>query len=380
MNTKTDSMAIKILEYLALVGEMSSDEICCFFKSESYVRKVLSALHIDKLIKKFKSEKKITYRLTFTGKKKLREYLPEVFEELLSDRKSMNVVRDDNGYKERRKKLLEILTLFHSADIKILPDEKVLLKKTSLNPRTDNTDTTDSMKDSQPEFYTSVEIKEIFHDFNIAKGSRSLGILISHGRIYIIYSTYNGELLWWEETEIKFRTSTRFCLSKPMFGNDEVYMLVFADKVSTVKEIVNRYGMSRCGKIHPSVNLPNMIFSLKDTRKDATLKIITEQNYYINDLEKAMCDNIEYDTSYPFFSGRTTRVIEEYYLHAYLFDLYRVAACIDTCRSGIQKVNFFCFDYQVEYVKSIFKKDDIAEERIKFFPISEDRGREFAYG
>ncbi len=129
MNSRADSTAIKILELLALVGDMSSDEICCFFKSESYIRKVLSSLRNDNFIKKSKNTEKTTYRLTLAGKKKLKSYLPEIFNALLSDRKLMNVVRDDKGYKERRKKLLEILTLFHRADIKIFPDEKVLLRK-----------------------------------------------------------------------------------------------------------------------------------------------------------------------------------------------------------------------------------------------------------
>ena len=129
MNTRADSTAIKILELLALVGDMSWDEICCFFKSESYIRKVLSSLRNDNFIKKSKNTEKTTYRLTLAGKKKLKSYLPEIFNALLSDRKLMNVVRDDKGYKERRKKLLEILTLFYRADIKIFPDEKVLLRK-----------------------------------------------------------------------------------------------------------------------------------------------------------------------------------------------------------------------------------------------------------
>ena len=59
----------------------------------------------------------------------------------------------------------------------------------------DNTDRTDVMIKNQPEFYTALEIKEVIPDFNIAKGSRTLGILISHGRVYIMYCTNTGDLL-----------------------------------------------------------------------------------------------------------------------------------------------------------------------------------------
>ena len=63
-------MSIKILELIALVGDISSKEIQQFFKSESYVRKVITGLINDKLIKKSNREEKITYRLTINGKKR----------------------------------------------------------------------------------------------------------------------------------------------------------------------------------------------------------------------------------------------------------------------------------------------------------------------
>ena len=93
-----------------------------------------------------------------------------------------------------------------------------------------------------------------------------------------------------------------------------------------------------------------------------------------------MSENTEFDPRYPFFSGKINGTDNEYDLYMYLFDLYRIAACIDVCRGGIKKVNIFCFDYQMEYIKSILEKDDIVKDKIKFFPISEERGREFAYG
>ena len=119
-------------------------------------------------------------------------------------------------------------------------------------------DTTDFLNNIQPEFYTSLEIKEQIPEFNIAKGSRALGILVSYGKIYIIYSTYEDQLLWWKETERKFKTAARLNLAKPLFGNVEVYMFVFDDKVSIAKTIVSRYGMERCGKIHTDNTIWNI--------------------------------------------------------------------------------------------------------------------------
>ena len=308
---KTDLMTVKMLELLALVGDMSTDEIRPFFNSESYVRKLITKLKNDKYIKKSCETEKISYRLTNNGKKELHRYLPEIFQPLLSDRKSMNVVRNDKGYKDRRKKLLEVLTVFQRADVKIFPDEKFILRKIFLDAGTDNADT---VLNCQPEFYTAVEIKEVIPDFNVAKGSRSLGILISYGKIYVIYYTYEGDLLWRKETEIKFRECVRNCLARKLFGNKkEVYLMVLADKEITVETIMNRYKNKSVGKIYPSYDLPDMIFALKDTARDATLELITQPGNLIWDFERNLCEGLKPDMQFPFFSGRSQQKEGLYY-------------------------------------------------------------------
>ena len=80
------------------------------------------------MIRKNKEEGKPVYRLTKKGKLKLKETFPEVFGPLLEGQKNMNRIREDKRRIERRNKLIEILKLFHRADVKIFPDEKVILK------------------------------------------------------------------------------------------------------------------------------------------------------------------------------------------------------------------------------------------------------------
>lgn len=378
MIQKTESMSIKILELIALVGDISSKEIQQFFKSESYVRKVITGLINDKLIKKSNREEKITYRLTINGKKRLKDYLPEIFDELLQDRRSMNVVRDDKGYIERRKKLLEILTLLHRADIKIFPDEKNLLRKHSVNTWADNTDDTDiksSLINNQPEFYTSVEVKELIPDFNIAKGSRALGILISYGNVYIVYYTYTGDLLWRKETEMKFRECALTNISHRLYGKrSDVYLLVFADKDNVAKEIVERYVKKTCGKIHPSVDLPNMIFALKDSSLDSTLKIITKPINPLVAIDEMISSGVLYDGHFPFLEGRSIENDNLYVLKTFLFDLYKVAAGINACKMMRFDLVVHCFSYQEQYLRKILDKDIL--DRVTFKLIYVEEGSE----
>lgn len=368
MYTKKDSMAIKILEILALVGEVSADEILGFFKSKSYAAKVITNLKNDGFIKRSKDQKRITYRLSLAGKKKLRAYLPEVFERLLSDRKSMNVVREDNGYKQRRKKLYEVLSLFQGADVKIFPDEKVLLRKHFVKAGadcTDDTDCTDISDNITPEFYTSVEIKEFIPDFNIAKGSRSLGVLISCGTIYIVYSTSEGELLWRKETEIKFAECARSTLAYTLFGTTtKVKLLVLGDKEFVAAKIIKRYSQKSCGKIYPSSELPEMIFALKDSSKDFTLQIITKY-YNILDIPKErITKEVKYDGIFPFLEGRSLSDSSLYYTQLLLLDLYKAAASIDACRKKGLELMIYCFRYQYKIIESML--EDEFKDRIHF--------------
>ena len=354
MLTKQTSMATKILELISLVGDMSTDEIQTFFSGKSYVLKVMASLKSDGYIKRSKDPIKTTYRLSLKGKKKLKSYLPEIYDNLLSSRKSMNVIRDDKGYKERRNKLCDLLTLLHRADIKIFPDEKILLRNYSVITGADTTDKTDFIKTSHPEFYTSVEIKEIIPDFNIAKGSRSLGVIISYGTIYIIYSTYEGELLWRKETEIKFTGCARRNLSEKLFGKDgEVKLIVFSEKESTVTEIMKRYTKKSCGKIFPCPELPEMIFALKDSSLDTTLKIITKPHDILEGPKEQIKKLTVYDGQFPFLDGRAVNDRYLYYLQVLLFDMYKASAAIDTCEKKGIALRIYCFDYQKRFIESI---------------------------
>ena len=233
---------------------------------------------------------------------------------------------------ERRDKLAKVLFMFHRADIKILPDEKTLLKNSSVNTRTDSTDTTDAQR---PEFYTSTEIKNFVPDYKTSIGSRALGILIANNMLYIVYYTADGELLWKHDPEENFLKSTSRVLARKLFGkNYGTYQLVFGDNEKTVAAIMKRYGTKSKGKIYPSADMPDMIFALTNTVKDATLDLILHCQGFINDLKAKYGSNIAYDEKMPFFDGVPICISSCFCVYfiisyfAYLCLLYYIIFCI----------------------------------------------------
>lgn len=359
MITKTDSVKIRILELLAMSDELSGSNIKSFFSSNGYVEKLITSLKKESLIRNAGKGGKPIYRLTKHGREKLKEIFPDIFIPLMDGHKSMNRIREEKRKIERRQKLTEILTLFHETGVKIFPDEKVIMKNYFVNTRTDNTDDTDSIYCCEPEFYTATEIKSLVPDYKKAMGSRALGVLISYSRIYVIYSTEKGELLWRPETEKNFREVTRTVLSRKLYGKDGgVYFLVLGDSVHAAKSIMNRYDAKQTGgMIHPSYDLPNMIFALKDNKKDATLRIITKPCDHIAEKEKEMSDGLVYDSHFPCFVGHSQDDKLTYYLNTYLFDMCRIASGIKEFEKNNINLIVNCFDYQKEYVAGIVKKE-----------------------
>lgn len=132
--------------------------------------------------------------------------------------------------KDAMKEEINLQTFFYyftGQTVKIFPDEKTLLTSTSVNTRTDTTDITDKQR---LEFYTSMEIKSIIPDYKKGIGSRTLGILIAFGKLYIVYLTYDGNLLWQKDIEKDFLTNTKGVLARKLFGQDNgTYLLVLSD-------------------------------------------------------------------------------------------------------------------------------------------------------
>lgn len=358
MVKKTDTYKVKVLEFLALVGELSSDEIKNFTASASYGEKIITTLKRELLIKKSKTGDKDLFRLSPRGKKYLKSLLSEEYENYLSRQRSMNRIRDDKRRIERRDKLVQILLMFHRADIKILPGEKTLLKNNSAITRADGTDNTDAYR---PEFYTSMEIKNIIPDYKTGIGSRALGILIANNMLYIVYFTVDGELLWKHDAEKNFLTSTSGTLARRLFGkNYGTYQLVFGDNLKTVAAIMKRCGEKTQGKIYPSFDMPNMLFAIKNTNEDATLDLILHNLDYVAKLKDKYKEEMVPDAKRPFFDGvkktkfrddnGIIREREVFCLYAYLFSMTAIVQAIDVSIKQGCDVKIYCFDYQKAYI------------------------------
>ena len=354
---KSDTLSIRILGLIGLLGEATSGEIRSVFCSPTYTKKVLISLKKDGYIKNHRTKNNSIIRLRKKGK----QFLTDSFGEIFNENSLKRTPKTDKRAEDRRKKLLEIFKIFCRADVKVFPDEKILLKNKSVNNSADPTD----YADIKPEFYTSKEIKNIVKDYKKGIGSRALGILISNKKIYIVYLTDDGNMLWQKSIERDFVTNSKKTLSKMLFGTEqEPYLLVISGNKKVPIMIMKRNNKAG-GKIYPCIDLPNMIFALNDTSKDSTLNFILSGSDFLDKLDEVFKSELIPDKKYLQFDGvirnidkdASGNIVERevFGICAFRFDLRKIADGIESAINFGKKVVIFCFDYQCEYIKMYLK-------------------------
>ena len=250
MTKKCSRIKQRILEIIAASGEVYRYDLMYVSTcSKDYIRQNLSELKADNLIKESKFADRRTLRLTNVGKKFLMQLFPERYENFFTGTGVTNKSRSDPQRRERILRMAQAIILFRQTGVKIFPDEKVLLNYTL----SDNPDSIDA------EFYSSMELKEMFIDFNKSRGSRALGILITRSYVYMVYNTGQEPMKWQDNTELKFRVTVENEIVRKIFKNKkEVKWLIIGD----------------------GYNMPAKLFDKKDSGKGTYLSI------YADNLEK----------------------------------------------------------------------------------------------
>jgi len=349
---RNDTLKLKILQLISMVGEISADEIISFFEHAPYTKKQLSILKKDKLIRKYKGDDETTFRITAKAKKELEGYVPKLYKEMVCGPKSVNLLKGEKRRDLRRKKMIEVFLMLRNKGVNILYDEKILCNKILV---TDNTDITDNTMEID-EFYTATEIRYFIPEYKTSIGSRGLGVLISKGKVYVIYSV--GEnMVWKQEREINFRTTTSEVFSRKLFGTtEETYLMFLGRDEKTLIEIMDRYGSEKKGKIMPTYMLPNMLYASLDEEKDFTMDLLINNNWIIDTLEEVNMKKIKFDEREPNFNGIQIKGKDiTYFLFAFRFDIYKVAKAINFSVFGKYDVRIACFEYQKPYLEKFLK-------------------------
>ena len=341
MTKKCSKIKQQILEIIAASGEVFRYDLMHVTNcSKDYIRQNLSELKADNLIKESSFNESRTLRLTNVGKKFLMELFPGRYDTFFTGTSITNKSRSNPQRRERTLRMAQAIILFRQTGIKIFPDEKVLLNKTM----TDNPDNIDA------EFYSSMELKELFVEFNKSRGSRALGILVTKFCVYIVYNTCQEPMKWQNNTELKFRVTVENEIVRKRFKNTkDVKWLVIGSGYDMPAKLFDRLdsGQRKYMNIY-SDNLEKNYVEF-DRRSFPVMRLIVDRDLY-----EAFKEKIREE--YGFMVQGTERfndVDEDGYplLFALDFDMKSVNDFVSYLYTHKMHGNIACFVYQIHYLQ-----------------------------
>ena len=199
---KPKSQAQLFMELMAISGEYPAENIHRIIPSQSYAKKLITALIGDKLIKLVNKGGIRGYRLEIKGKRKLLAENPARYKEYLDGATDTNKLRSDNPRRLRLHSAAEVYTLMLNAGVLIYKDTKPLVYLLDASVSSSQSAFSQSVITTSC-FYSSREQKG--EDDNAIRGSRALGTLLTPTHVYAIYNTGGIESRWRESVEMRYR-------------------------------------------------------------------------------------------------------------------------------------------------------------------------------
>lgn len=206
----SDAPDTRLMTLIAVTGELPANQACRWIESPTYLRKVVTKLKNDSLIRTYYNNGLRGYRLTWKGKKLLKQNNPERFAALFEGRPSLNRPKYSVPDRIRLHRMAETTVTMLCADIAAYPWEKA--------PLFDKGHISDSLSFQAPAYYTSFEVKEIGEEASIIRGSRATGILLTPDIDYVVYNTGSTEMEWKYQSEVRLKT-----LVKREFGKARTF-------------------------------------------------------------------------------------------------------------------------------------------------------------
>ena len=236
MNVRCEQLKYKLLDIIMLSGEVFLKDFIALGYSREYITKTLNKLKTEKIVKEGWLNTYKTYRITTKGKKYLMNKDNKKYEPFLNYLSETNTIKTELKRRERKIKLAQIIIMLLQTKTKIFTCEKNYLYNEKSSDYPDD-------KSEVMEFYSSIELKSLIYEFQKARGSRALGILITATSICILYNTNDSLMTWHHATENKFRTLVEMEIARKIFkGRKNIKTVIVGDNGYMIEKILKSCG------------------------------------------------------------------------------------------------------------------------------------------
>ena len=228
------SLADLLLTLVALSGELPTAQVRRLPSTAAYQNKILKSLKRDGLLASYYRDGLRGLRLTPNAKRQLLAHYADWFTPYLSGTTETNRLKSDIVRRLRLHRMAEVLVTMLNADVSVLPWEKPALFAPT--PPVDLTIL------DRPAYYNSREVKELGEQAIKIRGSRSTGVLLTDGGIFIVYNTGPGQMKWEYKAEMRVKAllEMEICQTRlpEQFALTKQAAIVFASGMETMAPLM----------------------------------------------------------------------------------------------------------------------------------------------
>lgn len=342
-----DTLPGLLLALIALSGELPADTVYRLPYADSYKALVVKRLKRDGLIRSYCHDELRGLRLTAAAKDLLRLNEPDRFRECFTGNTLTNAPKYSVVHRLRLHRMAEVLVTMLNADVSVLPWEKPALFS--------STPPVNSTTIERPTYYSSREVKDLGRQAVKIRGSRSTGVLLAGGEIFIIYNTGPGQMKWEYKAEMRLKAllEMELCQTRlpAQFLRAQQAAIVFAADMSQMAPLMGVGMDKRHNYFVLDGNFEHFYYLTSDHHGEVILQLLCDPD------EKAVLDGIlcsGFDPSRPgWLTEHDAMDGETAVLLAYTCDLPRIrrfnAALEQMGRTG----TLFCFDFQADAMRQI---------------------------
>lgn len=332
------TMAYKILELIAILGELPSGQLSRLPGGEEYKKTLITSLKKQNLIRTYYRDSMRGYRLTGTAKKLLLNDNPERFSFCLAEYADTNHVQSELLRRMRLWRIAETTVTMKNANVSVFPDERPPV----FSPNMNMTPAMDS-----PSFYSSRDVSAYGQEFMRTKGARYIGVLLSDTRVYIVYNLGDHLMKWAYKSEMRVKAQVSDIICRQRFprqySTGAVRGIIFANNIELAYDILANKGNKQYFILDGSYE--NFHFLTNDTKGETILKILcdTQLRENLNDILK---EDLKPPIMGSLFEHDAMTRDGKPVLLAYDCDLRRISS-FESILSIQEKTGvLICFDFQ----------------------------------
>lgn len=335
----------RLLELIALCGELPADQLMRLPGGDSYKLTVVKTLKAQKLIHTFYKDSLRGYRLSAKAKNALLLNDPARFNFSLTGASETNRIKSELTRRLRLHRVAEATVTMKNAGVSIFRDEKADV----FSPLWGNGN---ELTIPSPSFYNSREIKEIGTSFVKIQGARSVGALLTQDKIFVVYNLGGSLMKWSYKSEMRTKALMKTVLCHErlprQYTNDAINGLLLGNSMDLAYELL--VGKACKPYFILDGNYEHFYYLTNDRKGETLLRLLcsAESISRLDDLLMADLypDNGSSVLDHDAFDERGSPV-----MLGYLCDLPRIKRFDTALRLHNKPGTIICFDFQAEALR-----------------------------